>query len=132
MRKSLSLLLGAALIAGTPAFAAKESGEAQLAKAIDGRVAGEPVSCIDLHRVRSSRVIDGTAIVYEAAGGKLYVNRPDSGANSLSRHDVLVTRSFSNRLCDVDVVELRDRGGGMMSGLVFLGEFVPYSKADKD
>ena len=132
MRKSLSLLLGAALIAGTPALAAKESGEARLAKAIEGRVAGEPVSCIDLHRIRSSRVIEGTAIVYEAAGGKLYVNRPDSGASSLSRHDVLVTRSFSNRLCDVDVVELRDRAAGMMSGLVFLGEFVPYTRADKD
>ena len=131
MLKSLPLLIGAALVA-SPALAGEKSGEARLAKAIEGRVAGEPVSCIDLHRVRSSRIIDDTAIVYEAAGGTLYVNRPDSGASALNRHDVLVTRTFTNRLCDVDVVELKERGAGMMTGLVFLGKFVPYTKPDRD
>jgi hypothetical protein len=57
------------------------SPEAQLAKALDGRVAGEPVNCLSLRSIRSSRIIDRTAIVYQV-GNTLYVNRPRAGADS--------------------------------------------------
>ena len=130
MRKLIPLLIGAAFLSAAPAHAAKATGEERLAKLLEGRVAGEPVSCIDTHRIRSSKIIDGTAIVYEASGGKLYVNRPEAGARSLDRFDIMVTRQFTSRLCDVDVVELFDSGARMSTGLVFLGEFVPYSRAE--
>ena len=132
MRKLIPLLIGAAFLSAAPAQAARPTPEERLAKLLEGRVAGEPVSCIDLHRVRSSRIIDGTAIVYEAAGGKLYVNRPASGARSLDRFDVLVTRNTMSRLCNVDVVELYDSSINMPTGLVFLGDFVPYTRAPRD
>ena len=128
MRKLIPLLIGAAFLAAAPAHAAKATGEERLAKLLEGRVAGEPVSCIDTHRIRSSRIIDRTAIVYELSGGQLYVNRPEAGASSLDRFDVMVTRQFASRLCDVDVVELVDSGGRMTTGLVFLGDFVPYAR----
>ncbi len=67
MRK-IALLIAAtgALLAG-PALQAKErlTGEQELAKLLEGREAGEPVSCIPLHRTSTSRIIDKTAIVYE-------------------------------------------------------------------
>lgn len=126
MRNALTLMV-AGILAAAPVQAAPGP-EAKLAKALEGRVAGEPVDCIDLHRVNSSRIIDRTAIIYDT-GGTLYVNRPRSGAESLDHWDMLVSRTFGNRLCSIDVVELRDRSpAGMMSGLVFLGEFVPYKK----
>jgi hypothetical protein len=103
-------------------------GEAKLARALDGRVAGEPVDCIDLSRVRGSRIIDRTAIVYES-GSTLYVNRPRGGARSLDRWDVMVTRPFGNRLCSVDTVQLVDSASHALTGIVFLGDFVPYRKA---
>jgi hypothetical protein len=128
MRKSLSFIAAGLVAAALPAQAAAPvDREAELARAIGDRVAGEPVDCVDLHRVQSSRIIPGTAIIYEA-GGVFYVNRPRAGAESLDRWDTLLTRLTSTRLCSIDTVELIDQGTGMMTGVVFLGDFVPYRR----
>jgi hypothetical protein len=124
MRKLLPLIAGTLLIGG----AAKPADhEAELARALQGRVAGEPVDCIDLHRVRSSRVITGTAIIYDA-GSVLYVNRPENGARELNQWDTMVTRTPSTRLCSVDTVTMVNPGSRSFSGVVFLGDFVPYRR----
>ena len=132
MKKTL-LFIAAAAAAFAPAqaFAPDPAkGERQLAQAIEGRVAGEPVDCIDLHRVRSSRIINRTAIVYDA-GGTIYVNRPRAGASSLKDWDVMVTRPFGSRLCSVDTVHMVSPGSHMLSGVVFLGDFVPYKRVQR-
>ncbi|HEX8641506.1 MAG TPA: hypothetical protein VF704_10185 [Allosphingosinicella sp.] len=126
MRKLLPLLAGALLIGGA-AQAKPADREAELARALQGRVAGEPVDCIDLHRVRSSRIINDTAILYDA-GGTVYVNRPRAGAESLNQWDALVTRLPTTRLCSIDTVRLVDPSTHTMTGIVFLGEFVPYRR----
>lgn len=128
MRRLLSVAAGILLLGTASAQAERPDREAQLARALQGRVAGEPVDCIDLHRVRSSRIINDTAIIYEA-GGTLYVNRPRAGAESLNQWDALVTRLPTTRLCSVDTVRLVDPTTRMMTGIVFLGEFVPYRRA---
>jgi hypothetical protein len=102
--------------------------EAQLARALHDRIAGKPVDCLNLHDIRSSQIIDRTAILYETTGGTLYLNRPDSGQSSLNRGDVLVTDTHSHQLCSIDVVRLYDTSSRMQTGVVFLGEFVPYRK----
>ena len=128
MRRSLPLLLTAASLSAVPAAAAPRlAPEARLARAIEGRVAGEPVRCINLHNVRSSHIIDKTAIIYDA-GGTLYVNRPKAGSESLDQWDVLVSKPFNSQLCNIDVVQLYDTGSRMQTGLVFLGDFVPYRR----
>ena len=127
MRKLLPLLVGSlALVAGS-AQAKPADHEAELARAVAGRVAGEPVDCIDMHRVLSSHIIPGTAIVYDA-GGVIYVNRPRSGAESMDQWDIMVNRLWSSQLCSIDTVQLIDQGSHMYSGSVFLGEFVPYRR----
>lgn len=128
-RISISLL-GAALLAAvaTPAAAAARDGEADLAKAVAGRTAGKPVDCILLRNIRSSRIIDGTAIVYEMNNGVFYVNRPRSGAESLNWTNVLVTDTHSSQLCSIDTVKLYDTGVRMTTGWVGLGDYVPYTK----
>ncbi|WP_066554331.1 hypothetical protein [Croceicoccus bisphenolivorans] len=124
-------MLAAAALVGllsAPAMAAaKKDPETRLAEKLEGRVAGEPVDCIDTHRVRSSTIYDKTAIVFEA-GSTIYVNRPDSGAMSLSRNDIMVTKPTMNRLCSIDTVQMMD-STGFWRGSVFLGDFVPYKKA---
>lgn len=127
MRKFLLLLAGSALLGSMPAQATPRDPEAELARAIEGRVAGEPVDCIDLHRVRGTQIITDTAIVYDA-GSTIYVNRPRAGADSLDRWDTLVTRLYSSRLCSIDTVRLFDTSSRMTTGVVFLGEFVPYRR----
>ena len=97
---------------------------------LEGRVAGEPVDCITLSRVRGTRIIPDTAIVYEV-GNTLYVNRPRAGASSLDEMDTLVSRPFGNRLCSVDTIQLYDTSARMTHGVVFLGDFVPYRRVDR-
>jgi hypothetical protein len=127
MRKLIPLIAAALVVGPVAAQARERDPEADLARALRGRVAGEPVSCIDLHRVRSSRVIPGTAILYDA-GSVIYVNRPRNGAEELNRFDTLVTRTPSTQLCSVDVVHTVDLNTNTFTGSVFLDEFVPYRR----
>ena len=129
--KIVSVIVAAALAvtatSATQAARVNERGEARLARITDGRVPGKPVDCLDLRRVSSTEVVDGTAIVYHV-GNRLYVNRPHTGADSLRRDDVLLTRNHDTRLCSIDSVRLLDQGLRFQRGFVGLGKFVPYGK----
>ena len=133
MRILSALIVGAALLAPISVSAASvrdnSRAEARLAKALEGRVAGKPVDCINLRDIQSSEIIDGTAIVYKTGGGRLYVNYPKSGAESLERDDILLTKTWESRLCSIDIVRLIDQGSRFERGFVGLGAFVPYVKA---
>ena len=125
-----ALAIASVSLAATPASAAKSrpklTGEAQLAKLLEGRTAGEPVSCLPSGLSSDSRVIDGTAIVYRS-GSTLYVNRP-TNASSLDDDDILVTRLSTGRPCRLDMVNLVDRTSRFQTGFVSLQDFVPYRK----
>ena len=132
MRKSIAAVLAAATVLSVSVAAdarPRVAPEEKLAKMLDGRVAGEPRDCIYLPSIRGSRIIDKTAIVYDA-GRTLWVNRPRSGASSLDDDDILVTNlhGSGSQLCSIDIVRLHDRTSFFYSGFVGLGEFVPYRK----
>lgn len=129
MRATAPFLIASVLVAASPAEAARLTPAERLAREVDGRVAGEPVDCIDIRRIRSTRIITDTAIIYEV-GSTLYVNRPRGGAQSLDQWKVLVTRPTVSQLCSIDVVHLYDQGSRMQTGVVFLGPFVPYERVD--
>ncbi|MDO9370690.1 MAG: hypothetical protein Q7T68_19170 [Sphingopyxis sp.] len=129
MRLIPTLFIAAALAAVPAASSAREklAPEDQLAKLLEGRVAGQPQDCLPLTSLGSSQVIDKTAIVYRS-GGTLWVNRPDGGAASLDDDDVLVLKTSGSQLCSIDTIELHDRSSHMYSGFVSLGKFVPYRR----
>ena len=128
--RSMLLLLSIAATAGA-AQAASLPPEAQIAKALGDRVPGKPTNCIQLRQIRSSQIVDKTAILYEMAGGTIYVNRPTSGATFLRRDLTLITDTHSTQLCSIDIVRLYDSGSRFESGSVGLGEFVPYTRAER-
>lgn len=132
MRKLALIAAGAAALLSGPALQAREApnGEAKLAKILEGRVAGEPVNCISTIRTQNTRIIDRTAIVYDA-GNVIYVNRPQN-ARTLDSSDVMVTRPFGNQLCSVDVVHLRDSSTWFSNGFVGLNQFVPYRRVARN
>jgi hypothetical protein len=116
------LLAASALLAGP-----RLTGEERLAKLLDGRVAGEPQSCISAPNMSQLTVIDKTALVYKA-GSTIYVNRP-ANPKSLNSGDILVIDRLSHQLCNTDMVNTRSQGPGhFFTGSVFLGQFVPYKK----
>jgi hypothetical protein len=122
-----AMLIAAMIFAGPVVAAPRDTPDVQLQKMLAGRVAGKPVNCISLSGSNSSQIIDGKAIVYRV-GSRLYVNEPRSGAQSLHRDDILVTRTIGSQLCSIDTVRLIDRGSRFPRGFVSLGQFVPYSK----
>ncbi len=130
MRKFFLACVAASLAVSTGAHAAGESatakGEARLAKMLEGRVAGEPQSCISAMISDRLQVIDRTAVVYDA-GKTLYVARPQS-PSSLDADDILVIKRFGSQLCKQDIIQTIDRTSGFMTGVLFLGDFVPYTK----
>ena len=129
MRFVKSLTAAALLLTSGAAVAGSKSPQEELAAELKGRVAGEPVQCISLNRVRSTRIIENTAIVYDA-GPVVYVNYPRGGAGMLDDWDVLVTKVYGSQLCSPEVVELVDPSTHMKSGFVSLGEFVPYKRVE--
>lgn len=128
MKKTAIALATVAALLSAPALQAKPkmTGEERLAKILEGRVAGEPVNCIPLHRTRNTQIIDKTAIVYDA-GSVIYVNRPEN-ANQLDDNDVMVHRTSLSQLCNVDIVSTRENTHWFYTGSIALGEFVPYRK----
>lgn len=129
--KTFGIILAGAALALTGASAANaetltEKGEAKLARMLEGRTAGEPVSCISAMRSNSLQVIEHVGLVYDA-GDTIYVARP-SDPNQLGRNDVVVIQRFGGQLCDTDVIRTVDRYQGYTTGAVFLDKFVPYTK----
>ena len=128
----LTAMAALAVVASAMPAQAKErlTGEAKLAKMLDGRVAGKPVDCVTLTQIRSTEIIDRTAIVYTTNNGTMYVNQP-SGANFLDDDDILVSEPRNGQACRIDIVRLIDRGSRMSSGSVGLNDFVPYARPPK-
>jgi hypothetical protein len=131
MRFRLALLAAALVVGGTASAAPQDNSryEAKLAKALEGRTAGKPVKCINLRDIRSTEIIDRTAVLYRLYNGKIYVNRP-SGASTLDSDDILVTRTTMSQLCSIDIVQLVSRTSRFPSGSLGLSEFIPYSKPE--
>lgn len=126
-RITLALACATMLLAGSAAVAApKLTPEQRLAKMLEGREAGKPVSCLNNWDTRDMTVLDKTALVYRS-GNTIWVNRPQN-ARDLDDDDILVTRTSNSQLCRLDIVQTVDRTGGFMTGFVNLSDFVPYKK----
>ncbi len=128
--KYLGSILAGLALAATPALVSAETpaerGEARLAKMIEGRAAGEPVSCIPALRSNRLTVIDHVGLVYDA-GETIYVARA-SNPRSLGRNDIVVIDRFGSQLCKQDIVRTVDRYQHYTTGAVFLEDFIPYTK----
>jgi hypothetical protein len=128
--KTLSLILAGAALALTGMTGASArtpaENEAKLARMLEGRTAGEPVSCISALNSNRIEVIEDVGIVYDA-GSTIYVARP-TNPDSLGRNDIVVIDRHGGQLCNTDVIRTVDRYQGYITGAVFLDKFVPYTK----
>ena len=136
MIKRIALAASALGLLASPALQAEEQaemtkGEKRLAEMLEGRIAGEPESCINTFGQRSLITIDDTALVYKD-GDTIWVNYTRS-PGALNDRDYLVIERFStSNLCRSDRVTTRSRTGNFFTGVVFLDDFVPYRLPDEE
>lgn len=104
--------------------------EAQLTKALAGRVAGAPVKCIPTYRADDMDIIDDWTILFKD-GGTVYVQNPRGGCPGIANHrNVLVSRPMpSNQLCSGDIQHMFDPVSKIGGGACVFSDFVPYTKA---
>jgi len=130
--KTIATILAATALAVTGAAASAqtlaEKGEARLAEMIEGRTAGEPVSCIPAPRSNRLEVIEHVGIVYDA-GKTIYVARPQD-PEVLGRNDAIIIERLGSQLCKQDVTRTFDRYLGFTTGVIFLSDFTPYTRPD--
>jgi hypothetical protein len=109
----------------------RATGEAKLAKMLEGRVAGQPSDCIRTWPNKGMTTIDGTAFVF-GHGDVIYVNRTTDPA-SIDEDDALVIRKFGSgtELCRTDIVRTFDTATRFSTGNVFLTDFVPYRRVGR-
>ncbi|MDB5712655.1 MAG: hypothetical protein JWO15_52 [Sphingomonadales bacterium] len=121
------LLLASAC--ATTADARDETPDPAYAKALSGKVAGKPQSCISLFDARDSTTFRN-AIVYRVNNRLSYVN--DLNKCPYLRNDnILVTRPTGSQLCRGDIVSMVDRGSSFPTGSCAFSDFVPYATPGK-
>src|SRR5690349_4921574 len=131
--KLASGLLAAIIVAACSTVASQptrsQQAEAELAKALAGRVAGPPVRCIPTYRADDMQIIDDWTILFKD-GSTTYVQTPRGGCPGIAGHrNVLVSRPMpSNQLCSGDIQQLFDPVSRIGGGSCVFGDFVPYTK----
>lgn len=101
---------------------------AKVARALAGRTASKPQSCISLREARSSQIVDETAIIYEISRKRWMVNFPEGGCAALRPNRAIVTRTPSTQLCRGDIATIIDPPTPIDYGSCGLGDFVPYTR----
>ena len=128
---SLVAASGAALLLSSTAPATQDAphpSAEKVAKALAGRTAGAPLSCIS-DRAKM-QVVDDWTILYRDRG-IVYVQRPSGGCHGLSNSMSLVRNQFvTTRICRGDINQIVDLRTGFGTGACVFTEFVPYRKPD--
>lgn len=130
---ALPLLLAACATSGMAedkALDLSDKQKAALDKALAGKVAGKPQSCISLTQRADLQVISDDVLLYKA-GRTVYYNRVIGSCGGLASGRTLVTTIFGSQLCRGDIARVADLQVGMLTGSCALGDFVPYRPAGK-
>lgn len=128
MKTLATILACAAMLSSGPAFAKGPDGETKLAQMIEGRVAGQPMRCIAVFRDNGLKVIDRVGVAYEA-GDTIWVARAANPETVRDRDVLIVDRTSGGQLCRDDVRRTIDPYQGALKSVVFLEDFVPYTRA---
>jgi hypothetical protein len=127
------IALSAAVALGATAGAATQSSqmtkaEKELAKALEGRVAGEAKECISSSFLQGPEIIDDKTILYREVGRTIWRNDVIGPCPSLAPMETLVVEMHGAQLCRNDRFRVLPFGGGIPSAPCRLGKFVPYKK----
>jgi len=120
----LTLLATACANAGGPPHVRPRNAE-RLASA---QPAGPPVDCVDIIRIRNTRVLDDRTIDFEMTDGKVLRNTLPHQCPSLGFEESFSYSTSLSRLCSVDTITVLQQAGGIHRGASCgLGQFQPVT-----
>lgn len=124
------LLLGALALAGLTAMGPAQdmSGDAELAKAIEGRTAGAPLNCVSASFIGTPQITDRDTLVYRS-GRTLYVNQLDVACPGLREGNTIVMEIHGSQICRNDSIRVLEPGSTIPGPYCRLGNFTPFKKA---
>jgi hypothetical protein len=99
---------------------------ADLDKALAGKVAGEPQTCINREPQTSLVAISNNVVLYRVNRKLVYKNDLIGSCSGLASGDTLIVRSFSGQMCRGDFATTANLQSGIQTGACALGEFTPY------
>ena len=128
MRLLMIAAVSALALTGAAEAKPRLTGEAELARMLEGRVAGQPTDCIRTFLNNDMKKIEGTALVF-GHGDVIYVNRTTDPA-SIDEDDALHIRKMGggSELCRTDIITTFEPAAHFYTGNVFLTDFVPYRR----
>lgn len=134
MRRSFLLLpLALAACASTPLEKQRTADRAVTAQekldtALAGLTRGETTDCLPIS-VRTEQTTGyGSTLLFRVSRGLVYRNDTGGGCEGVERQDILVTKSYSGRLCRGDIATTVQPTARITTGSCTLGSFTKYSR----
>ena len=126
----LAIMIGALALAGCAANAGsggQTSAERDLAKALEGRVAGKPQDCISTTSADGPQIVDKRTLLYRD-GRRVWVNDLGDSCPGLDQDDLLIVELHGSQICRNDKFRATERGSVVPGAYCFFGSFTPYTK----
>lgn len=125
------VIAGAVALMGCTASAALPQGqsraERELAHALAGRTAGEPVDCIETSNIDGPQIIDNRTILYRR-GKTMWRTDLDSACPALAPMNTIVIELHGNEICRRDRFRVLEPGTTIPGAYCLMGKFTPYRK----
>ncbi|WP_326525844.1 hypothetical protein [Sphingomonas sp.] len=106
-----------------PDYAANDA--AELADAVKGRIAGQPVRCLPSSSTDAPRII-GESLLYRD-GRRLLLSEAMDGCPSLRGDPIVIVEVRGGQVCSGDSFRTLPRGGSIPGPTCRFGPFVPYT-----
>jgi hypothetical protein len=110
---------------------AASKSERRMAKLLEGRVPGEPVTCIHALPSQRMQTLDGVAYVY-GSGNTIWVQRTRNPEGIDDTDALVVNRNNGSQLCRFDIATTVNRFNGFFTGAVMFEDFVPYTRVQSE
>ena len=123
------LLVAVPLIAGTALLSftaySQDGNDRPPSKAPPVEVTGEPVNCINISRIRTTRVHDDYTIDFELPGKEIYRNTLPNRCPQLGFEERFAYEANVGQLCSVDTIAVLVGGAAGRGPRCMLGKFTP-------
>jgi hypothetical protein len=136
MKATIPLLLLTMLATGAQAAETRpalDPAEArQLARELDGKQAGKPVTCVSTMNGNNLRALGDHVLIYRVGRKLVYRNDLLGTCHGLRRGDTLVMHIQGSQYCRGDIAHVINPYSGSWTGSCALGDFVPYRAAEAE